>query len=950
MHRLLPRRSTLDAPVVAANVLLRWLSLCVLFCLLGTAGFYLLAQLSEDVSVHRRDMNAAAYRAQVYFDHREALLNYLVDSVVESPRAATAPARPDDGEDSEIRRLPLGMGHDGRQLSLLLSARAEQTLADFGARLIHVSNDPQAPRQWLQGRHTPATPPPDELTAPALRTHAARAAPGTEVYWLPSRQPEGGVYLYRAAEDGPDPAHWLVLALDPAAVARTVNGKGIGEFLLLDQRGQPVLSSPSATDPPMTWLRGQHADAFAFVWAHGLPKGLALVKSIGQDGWRLVYHLPSSLLLRDMAVHITVSLLVCLAAIAALRLLIRRIDRQLIQPAHRQHLQLLESVDFGSTVIEMAPVGMCVLRCHDARVMLENQLARDWLGRDTGTGDWTGAWRRTGALAQCTARGRRAVDFTTADGRQLQVLYASTRYHGDDVLLCVFNDISRHRQIQAALSAAKQAADEASQAKSAFVATMSHEIRTPLYGVLGTLELLGNTALDPRQAQYLKTIQHSSSVLLQLISDILDVSKIESGQLTLASSTFSPLDLAETTLRAYAAAAARKQLQIVVCTDPRLPAQVAGDADRIRQVLGNLLSNAIKFTDSGRIVLRVKLLACEGGTATVSWQVTDTGIGIAAAEHARLFEPFRQASGHGRADGTGLGLSISDHLVRLMNGEMRLVSEPGLGSSFTVILPLGVDAGVLADADACTDGPHLLPHPPVYVRAALAELTDSACQWLQRWGASARRYNADLPVPREPGAILVDSDPRDMTPIEWPGPRVVALADAGDPVCEDPTQPDQLTVTTLSIRAIADAVFRLQQGNQAPPTLATRAPRASLGLHVLVAEDNPINRLILKEQLETLGCSVVTACDGHEALARCTTEVFDVVLTDINMPGLGGHALARHLRQQGHAMPVIGATANATPEERERCLAGGMTDYLVKPIDIGTLRHALGGLTAGAPT
>jgi len=947
MHRLLPRRSTLDAPVVAANVLLRWLSLCVLFCLLGTAGFYLLAQLSEDVSVHRRDMNAAAYRAQLYFDHREALLNYLVDSVVESPLPASVPARPDESEDSEVQRLPLGPGREGRQLSLLLSARAEQTLADVGARLIHVSSDPQVPRQWLQGRPTPATAPPAELTASVLRAHAARGASGTGVYWLPSSRPEAPIYLYRAAEEGADPAHWLVLALDPAVVADAVNGKGIGEFLLLDQRAQAVLSSPSA-EPPTAWLRGQRADAFAFVWAQGLPRGLVLVKSIGQDGWRLVYHLPSALLLRDMAVHIAMSLLVCLAAIAALRLLIRRIDRQLIQPAHRQHLQLLESFDFGSTVIEMAPVGMCVLRCHDARVMLENQLARDWLGSDTGTGDWTGAWRRTGNLAPCTARSRRPVDFTTADGRQLQVLYAATRYHGDDVLLCVFNDISRHRQIQAALSAAKQAADEASQAKSAFVATMSHEIRTPLYGVLGTLELLGNTALDPRQAEYLKTIRHSSSVLLQLISDILDVSKIESGQLTLTTTAFSPLDLAETTLRAYAAAAARKQLQIVVCTDPRLPAQVTGDADRIRQVLGNLLSNAIKFTDSGRIVLRVRLLACEGGTATVSWQVTDTGIGIPAAEHARLFEPFRQADGQGRSDGTGLGLSISDHLVRLMNGDMRLVSEPGLGSSFTVILPLGVDADALADAGA--EGPRLRRAPPVYVRAALAELADSACQWLQRWGASARRYSADMPVPTEPGAILVDSDPRDPVPIEWTGPRVLATADAGDPACDDPARPEQLTVTTLSIRAIADAVFRLQHGNQAPVVSTTPIVRAALGLHVLIAEDNPINRLILKEQLETLGCRVVTACDGHEALARCNAEVFDVVLTDINMPGLGGHALARRLRQQGHAMPVIGATANATPEERERCLAGGMTDYLVKPIDIGTLRHALGGLTAGAPT
>ncbi len=925
----------------AANVLLRWLSLCVLVCLLGTAGFYLLAQLGEDVSVHRRDMNAAAYRAQLYFDHREALLNYLVDSVVESP----APAGDTPGDaDRQVRQLPLGTGRDGRPLSLLLSARAERTLTEFGAHLVHVGPDPQAPRQWLHGQRTPAAPPPAELSAGRLRAHAARAAPGTAVFWLASTGPQPTLYLYRAAEDGPDPAHWLVLALDPAAVASMANSRGIGDFALLDRRGQRVLSNHPDAHLPAAWLRAQRDDAFAFVRVHGLPQGLVLVKGIGQDGWRLVYHLPSTLLLRDLAVPIAVSLLLCLAAIAALRLLIRCIDRQLIQPAQRQHRQLLESFDFGSTVIEMAPVGMCVLRCQDARVMLENQLARDWLGSDTATGDWNAAWRGAGDGAP---RGRHALDFTTADGRQLQVLYAATRYHGEDVLLCVFNDISRHRQIQAALSAAKQAADEASQAKSAFVATMSHEIRTPLYGVLGTLELLGHTRLDTRQAQYLATIEQSSSVLLQLISDVLDVSKIESGQLNLATTAFSPLDLAETTLRAYAAAAARKQVQILVCTDPRLPAQVTGDADRIRQVLGNLLSNAIKFTDSGRIVLRVKLVAREADTASISWQVTDTGIGIAAAEHARLFEPFRQVGGQRRLEGTGLGLSISDHLVRLMNGEMRLVSEPGLGSSFTVTLPLGVaDRGHPGAADP--DAPLLLPHPPVYVRAGIAELTDSACLWLQRWGATARRYSPGMPLPEDAGAILLDSDPRDTEAITWPGPRVVALADATDLACQDPAHPGRLTVTVHSIRAIAAAVARLQHGDQPDPAPATRTVHPALGLHVLVAEDNPINRLILKEQLETLGCSVVTACDGHEALACCNAAGFDLVLTDINMPGLGGHALALRLRQQGHAMPIIGATANASPEERQRCLAGGMNDYLVKPIDIGTLRQALGGLTAGA--
>ncbi len=940
MHRLLPQHPATDAPSVAATVLLRWLSLCALLCLLGTAAFYVLAQLGDDVSMHRRDMNAAAYRAQLYVDQREALLNYLVDSVVESPTATAGPHPRQRESDPSVQRLQLGTTPDGRQLTLLLPTRAEHTLAQFGVRLMYVGGTSGAALAALPSQQTSPAPGPGDLSAALLRAHTAQTETRTAVYWLPPSRPGAPIHLYRAIEEGPEPAHWLALELDPAALAEVIDGKGIGNFALLDAQSRRVIGEGDDAVSG-AWLSNQRQDTFGWIWHGVLPQGLALLKGIGQDGWRLVYHLPLGLLLRDIALHLGISLLMCMGAIVALRALTRRVDRQLIQPALLQHRQLLESFDFGSAVIEMAPVGVCVLRGHDGRVMLENQLARDWLGGDTQAGDWIGSWRQSVGMA---ANGRRTVDYTTRDGRQLQVLGTRTRYHGEDVLLCVFNDISHHRQIQAALSAAKHSADQASQAKSAFLATMSHEIRTPLYGLLGTLELLGHTRLDPRQSQYLGTIQQSSSALLQLISDILDVSKIESGQLTLSVAAFSPLDLAESTLRAYAAAAARKEIQILVCTDPRLPDQVLGDAGRIRQILGNLLSNAIKFTESGHIFLRVKQVEREGDTVSISWQVTDTGIGIPHAEHARLFEPFHQVGAQSRLEGTGLGLSISDRLARLMNGDIRLVSEPGLGSSFNVVLPLTLSKSVATDARP----PALLPNPTIYVRCAIPELADSGCQWLQRWGATVRRYTHDAPLPDEQDAILLDSAPRDAVPIYWPGPRVTALTDAGDTPFTDPEHTERLTVTVFSIRAIANALAQLQRGNRPaePPLSLTQY---DLALRVLVAEDNPINRVILKEQLETLGCMVVTATDGEQALELCIAQPFDVVLTDINMPRLGGHALIGRLREQGIAVPVIGATASATPDERARCLASGMSGYIVKPIDISTLRHALSGLTQGAP-
>nr|WP_312962180.1 ATP-binding protein [Stenotrophomonas indicatrix] len=939
MYRLLPQQPAIDAPSVAATVLLRWLSLCALLCLLGTAAFYVLAQLGDDVSMHRRDMNAAAYRAQLYVDQREALLNYLVDSVVESPAQLGPHNASQRKPDPSVQRLELGTSHDGHQLTLLLPARAEQTLAQFGVKLMYVGSAPAVARAAVPSQQTNEAPLATELSAAQLRVHTAQASHPVAVHWLPPARPGAPIYLYRAVEDGPNPAHWLTLSLDSQSVAQMLDGKGIGDFALLDARGQTVLAKGQG-QVPTRWLLSHRQDTFGWIWRGAVPQSLALLKGIGQDGWRLVYHLPLGLLMRDIALHLGVSLVMCVGAIVALRALTRRIDRQLIQPALRQHRQLRESFDFGSTVIEMAPVGVCVLRGHDGMVMLENQLARDWLGSDSAAGDWMGNWRQGVSTA---ASGRRTVDYTTGDGRQLQALGTRTRYHDEDVVLCVFNDVSHHRQIQAALSAAKHSADQASQAKSAFLATMSHEIRTPLYGLLGTLELLGHTHLDPRQTQYLGTMQQSSSALLQLISDILDVSKIESGQLTLAAAEFSPLDLAEATLRAYAAAAARKQLQIMVCTDPQLPEQVLGDAGRIRQILGNLLSNAIKFTDNGHIYLRVRQLAREGNTVSISWQVTDTGIGIAAPEHARVFEPFRQVGTHSQLEGTGLGLSISDRLVRLMNGEIRLVSEPGLGSSFSMVLPLTLVKQ--ADTDARVP---LLPHPPIYVRCAIPELADSGAQWLRRWGATVRHYTPDAPQPGEQDAILLDSAPRDAVPIYWPGPRVTALADSGDLPVADLEYPDRLTVTVFSIRAIANALAQLQQGHR-PGQLAPPLPRASVALRVLVAEDNPINRVILKEQLESLGCSVVTAADGQQALELSLAQSFDVVLTDISMPRLDGHALIRCMREQGIGVPVIGATANATPDERARCRASGMVGYIVKPIDIGTLHHTLSGIPQGVP-
>ncbi|CAD5110090.1 hybrid sensor histidine kinase/response regulator [Zestomonas carbonaria] len=615
--------------------------------------------------------------------------------------------------------------------------------------------------------------------------------------------------------------------------------------------------------------------------------------------------------------------------------------RRVVMPAQEAHRHIVESDAFSRAIIQTAPVAVCVLRRDgDRRVVLHNALAREWLGTPEQIGmlarDWC-LFKEDGASTGSAC--------TVVAGRYLHVSFTSTRYQGEDVVLCAFNDITAHRDAVSALAEAKRSADAASEAKSVFLATMSHEIRTPLYGVLGTLELLGLTCLDSQQKGYLSTIQHSSALLLQLISDILDVSKIEAGEMALETGEFSPLEMVEEVLRSYAAMAAGKQLQLYGCIDPDVPRQVLGDAARIRQILNNLLSNALKFTDIGRVVLRLKVLGREGGRVGLQWQVTDTGIGIAKAQQEWLFEPFYQVdSRQHTVSGTGLGLSICQRLCQLMRGNLQVISEEGLGSSFTFDLELqelDPEAPGLANFD--------LRGEMVHLRAPSRELANSVGLWLKRWGAIVMDVER---MPGSPGsrALLLDLLPESLSDFDWPGPRVIALRDA----TPQPRHVEgEWLVSLYSLNGIGQALELARSGHdQAPADVVESVRPERLGLRVLVTEDNPVNQELLKEQLEELGCTVVLAVDGKEALLRFDEEAFDILLTDLNMPRMSGYELTRALRGRGETLPIIGVTANALRAEGARCRAAGMDGWLVKPVSLQALHDCLlkvGGGVASSP-
>lgn len=641
------------------------------------------------------------------------------------------------------------------------------------------------------------------------------------------------------------------------------------------------------------------------------------LSSPGEQQWTAIYVISVQSFL-DYALWPLLCLLgLVLALLGCSRALNRWYAQRVILPAKSAHASIAESEAFSRAVIDTAPTGLCVISRRDHQVLLENQRAQQW--HDT--------HELISLLDQRGATGHGHAELEI-DGRHLHVAFVATRYQGQDAWLCALHDVTRHVEDAAALEIARQAADSANQAKSRFLATMSHEIRTPLYGVLGTLELLGLTTLAPRQQAYLETIQRSSASLFKLISDVLDVSKIEAGQMNLELQPFCPLELTEDVVRSYGAFARGKGLRLYACIDATLPDQLLGDAQRIRQILNNLLSNAIKFTDNGRVVVRVQVLHNAGGRAEVQWQVSDSGVGISQAQQQQLFDPFYQVNEADSHAGAGLGLAICKWLCELMQGELNVVSEPGLGSRFNLQLALDCAPGSLADCPSFEAG-----NAAVYVRAPVAELAQHLLGWLHRFGLDGRLMTNEPP----PGALLVDLAPLANATV-FDGPRIVAIPGGPNPAQVSGTgwQVDADDVRAIGW-AIALARHDAHQRHVPSPQEKTRA----LNLRVLVAEDNAINAAIIKEQLEALGCSVIVATNGEQALAQWAPGRFDLLLTDVNMPVMNGYQLTSALREQAATLPIIGVTANALREEGERCAAVGMNAWMVKPLNLATLRAQL---------
>lgn len=509
----------------------------------------------------------------------------------------------------------------------------------------------------------------------------------------------------------------------------------------------------------------------------------------------------------------------------------------------------------------------------------------------------------------------------------------------------------------------KEAADARDRAKSTFLANVSHEIRTPLNGVVGMLELLGKTELNDRQLRYSRIATSSAGALLSLINDILDFSKIEAGKLEVEHISFELHVLLEDVVEMFSMQAIDQGVELTCFVRTDVPTRVCGDPVRIRQILINLVGNALKFTDSGEIRIEAAL---DSTSPRIRLSVRDTGIGISPDRQVDLFKPFSQldASTTREYGGTGLGLAICAQLAELMGGAMTVQSESGAGAEFTCTIPLPA-VGEMSDSVSLT-------RIPKGVRAIAVDdnetIREMLFEQLSAWGIEVEVYNEPQQVlavldenrkkPDRFQFAIVDQEMPGLTGVElvrairerseWQDLKMMILSPLDRIIA--PSQTAELRIQAVVTKPIRQSRLYdviaglLSDGVDDPHPVAQRSrpgPNRRLTGRALVAEDNGVNQLFIREILNEFGVECEVVPNGEQAVERLKQESFDVVFMDCQMPVMDGFAAThtiRDLQDRGlladpGRIQIIALTANAVTGDRQRCLAAGMDDYITKPVD-----------------
>ncbi len=543
--------------------------------------------------------------------------------------------------------------------------------------------------------------------------------------------------------------------------------------------------------------------------------------------------------------------------------------------------------------------------------------------------------------------------------------------------LAVSNDLLERkanelREAQDELQTAKQAAEQANEAKSRFLATMSHEIRTPMNGVLGMTELVLNTPLNDQQRNYLTTVKQSGGALLTLLNDILDLSKIEAGKMELESIPFSLRDVVTDAARLLAVPAFGKGIELICRIAPDVPEQVVGDPNCIRQIVVNLVSNAVKFTAEGHVLVRIERAVADGGGVALRFAVEDTGIGIAKDKVGVIFDAFRQedSSTTRRYGGTGLGLAISMQLTELMGGKIWLESEEGRGSTFHLEIPFEVEAEAAEDNTAADEGPTaeglrvgIATEAPALLPVYEDLLADCCVVETVSVGTGGCPPESQDPEsrPRSVDVTVVDVAIGELSDIDRVRKRLKDLGEAGGPIVAALPAGNVEIVECCRVLGLQHTVMKPAKRDELVDAMlaatgvggrrTSAQPTASISqegrsLRVLVADDSPVNQEVAKGLLGLMGHEAELADDGLQAVDAFRCNDFDVVLMDIEMPQLDGFAATKQIRaweaETGQPKtPILALSAHVTPQFTQKCNEADMDGHLTKPVQPEVLSQAL---------